>query len=177
MTFFALSQKERGSLEQVVRNTADARSLRRTQALLWLDGGESATEVADWLCVSRSVIYKWVSQFQDRSELDTWARISDGARSGRPRTAHGIIDPLIDEIIDLDPRDLGYRSTVWTAPLLWQYLVEFHQIRVSIQSVRLAIKRLGICWKRPRHVLSQRSETWRQAKGGSNAGSRSGCGR
>jgi len=107
MTFFALNQKERSSLEQVVRNTADARSLRRTQALLWLDEGESATEVADWLCVSRSVIYKWVSQFQERSELDTWARISDGARSGRPRTAHGIIDPLIDEMIDLDPSRSG----------------------------------------------------------------------
>jgi len=177
LTFFSLSQKERSSLEQVVRNTDDAHSLRRAQTLFWLNEGESAAEVADWLCVSRSVIYKWVRQFQERYGLEIWRRVSDEPRSGRPRTACGIIDPLIDDVIDVDPRDLGYRSTVWTAPLLEQYLVEVHQIRVSVQSVRLAIKRLGIRWKRPRHVLSKRSETWRQAKGGSNVGSRGVCGR
>src|SRR5207248_10536394 len=90
----------------------------------------------------------------------------DGERSGRPRTASGIIDPLIDEIIELDPRELGYRSTVWVATLLVHYLWDFHQISVSRQSVSMAIERLHIRWKRPRHHLSLRPEAWRQAKGG-----------
>jgi transposase len=177
MTFFALSRKERNLLAQVIGNTKKAQTLRRAQALLWLDEGESASEVADLLGVCRSVIYKWAGQFEERAGLDMWARVSDGARSGRPRTVHGIIDHLIDEVIDLDPRELGYRWTVWTAPLLGQYLVQRHQIAVSIQSIRLAIHRLRIRWKRPRHTLSRRCPTWRQAKGGSSAGSRGGCGR
>ena len=34
-------------------------------------------------------------------------------------------------MIDGDPRPLGYRATVWTAPLLSQYLRDHHGIEVS----------------------------------------------
>ena len=89
--------------------------------------------------------------------------------AGRPRTVYGVIDPLIAAVIDQDPRDFGYRSTGWTNPLLRQYLEEVHQLTASRKSVSLALERLGIAWKRPRHCLALRSETWRQSKGGSNA--------
>jgi hypothetical protein len=56
-------------------------------------------------------------------------RLLDGERSGRPRTASGIIDRLIEEIIELDPREFGYRSTVWVATLLVHYVWDFHQIQ------------------------------------------------
>lgn len=164
-------------LEQIIRNTEDAHTLRRVQALLWLDDGESAEEIADHLYVSRFAIYKWVRQFQERSALDIYARVSDGTRRGRPCTAQGVIDRLIEGVIDRDPRELGYRPAVWTAPLLALYLDQAHQIKVSAQSVRLAIGRLRIGWKRPRHTLADRPATWRQAKGGLNAGSKSESGR
>jgi transposase len=177
MTPFALSEKERRLLEQIMMNTEDAHTLRRTQALLWLDDGENAENVADLLYLHRSVIYKWVKQFQERSALDIRARVSDGIRRGRPRTVHGVIDQLIEEVIDLDPRDLGYRPALWTAPLLAVYLDQIHHIKASPQSIRLAIERLRIRWKRPRHGLSERPATWRQAKGGLNAGSKGESGR
>jgi len=77
-----------------------------------------------------------------------------------------VIDPLIDALIETDPRELGYRATVWTAPLLMTYLADEHTLSVSCQSVRLAIERLRIRWKRPRHQLALRPDTWQQAKGG-----------
>jgi len=168
MPGFTLNSKERRELEEWVRTTATAAMLRRVQTLLWLDEGVSAEEVAELLFVSRATVYKWVRQFQERRGLEVGERVAEGTRGGRPRTVHGVIDPLVDEVIDQDPRELGYRSTVWTAPLLVQYLAEVHQRAVSIQSVRLAITRLGISWKRPRHHLALRSPTWRQAKGGSS---------
>lgn len=166
MTLIELSRKERKLLENLVRNTSDANTLRRVQALLWLDDGEDVEEVADQLYVSRLTIYKWVRHFKQRDRLNLCERVSDGRHSGRPCTVKGIIDPMIDKIIDECPRDLGYNPTVWTAPLLVQYLEEFHNIVVSTQSVRLAIERLGVRWKRPRHQLALRPESWRQAKGG-----------
>jgi transposase len=171
MPGFTLNSKERRELEGWVRTTATASVLRRVQALLWLDEGASAEEVAELLFVSRAAVYKWVRQFQERQGLEVEERVAEGTRSGRPRTVQGVNDPLVDEVIDQDPRELGYRSTVWTAPLLVQYLAEVHQRTVSLQSVRLAIARLGISWKRPRHQLALRSPTWRQAKGGLNTGS------
>jgi transposase len=73
---------------------------------------------------------------------------------------------LIAEVIDSDPRDLGYHATVWTAPLLREYLKQVHGIEVSRKSVSLALDRLRVRWKRPRHQLALRPRTWRQAKGG-----------
>jgi len=168
MTPFDLSSRERQVLEDLTVRTDEAKSLRRAQALLWLDDGDSAQEVAERLLVTRQAVYKWVSHFQARDGLPIAARVAEGQHTGRPRTIHGVIDPLIDDIMESDPRDLGYRATVWTAPLLTQYLLDTHGLAVSRPSVSLALDRLRIRWKRPRHSLSRRPETWRQAKGGSS---------
>jgi transposase len=167
MTPFDLSFRERRVLEDLTVRTDEAKSLRRAQALLWLDDGDSVQEVAERLLVTRQAVYKWVSHFQAHDGLPIVARVAEGQHTGRPRTVHGIIDPLIDDIVDSDPRDLSYRATVWTAPLLKQYLLDTYGLDVSRPSVSLALDRLRIRWKRPRHSLSRRPETWRQAKGGS----------
>jgi transposase len=118
-----------------------------------------------------------MDRFEQRRELKPSERLTDAARSGRPVTAQGIIDPLIDEIIDTDPRDYGFNSTVWTAELTQRYLAEEYGHEVSVRSVSYALERLHVRWKRPRHVLACRDPRWRQAKGGSNAASGSGSAR
>jgi transposase len=97
-------------------------------------------------------------------------RLADAPRPGRPRTGGDGIDAWIAEVIDTDPRALGYHQTVWTAPLLVRYLHDHYQVEVSRKTVSRAIARLDIRWKRPRHQLALRPDTWRQSKGGSNAG-------
>jgi transposase len=166
MTYIELNGKQRVMLDHIISNSSDARQVMRAYALIWLDDGESVEEIAHQLQVSRQSIYNWALRFQQRQELDLDARLADATRSGRPCTAKGIIDSLIEEVIDSDPRQLGYHSTVWTAPLLVFYLSTKHEIEVSSDSVSRAITRLGIKWKRPRHTLALRSATWRQAKGG-----------
>jgi transposase len=170
MTLITLSTQESATLGKLIAHTKDATQLRRAQALLWLDAGEGVPGVAERLRVSRRTIYHWVTRFQERRALDLPARLLDGTRPGRPRTVQGIIDPLIDAVIDRDPRDYGYRFTVWTASLLQHYLQEVHHRAVSRKSVSLAMARLGLRWKRPRHDLVRRAAHWRQATGGSNVG-------
>jgi len=166
MTILKLSSQERRRLQALAVQTADAHVLRRVQSLLWLASGQDIEDIAQRLCVCRRTIYYWVEQYESREAHDIMGRLSLLPRSGRPRTAHGIIEPLIDKVIDTDPRELGYRSTVWTAGLLRQYLSESHQLLVSQRSVSYALARLGIRWKRPRHQLALRARYWRQAKGG-----------
>lgn len=167
---FILSDLLANELESLVVHTPLAKERCRAQALLWLAEGQPVEEVAELLHVSRQSVYNWVDRFRKREGLDLRARLLDAPRSGRPPTASGIIDPLIAKVIDRDPRDLGYRSTNWTAALLGRYLKRTHGIGVSRRGVGLAIDRLRIRWKRPRHELALRSKTWRQSKGGSNAG-------
>ena len=122
--------------------------------------------LADTFQVSRQTVYNWAERFRQREGLDLRARLLDAPRSGRPPLISGIIDPLIEAAFAQDPRELGYQSTVWTAELLVHYLGQAHGIEASRKSVSLAITRLHLRWKRPRHQLASRPETWRQAKGG-----------
>lgn len=166
MTHLKLSRKERAELEWLISHTHDARLLARAQAVLWLITGESVGEIARRLLVSRQSAYNWFRRFEERDTRPLAERLADAGRCGRPRTCHGIIDPLIEAVIESDPREFGYNSTVWTAPLLCAYLSEEHRLAVSAKSVQFAIARLSIRWKRPRHRLALRPETWRQSKGG-----------
>lgn len=167
MDAFQLRRREYEHLDTLTKRCHDAVAVRRAHALLGLHEGIPAAEIADLLDVSRQTVYNWAQAFRDRGDFNVSERLFDAPRSGRPATALGIIDPLLDTIIDSDPRDHGYRSTVWTALLLQRYLEEVHGIATSTKSVSRALSRLGIRWKRPRHRLARRLETWQQAKGGS----------
>lgn len=169
MTPLQLSARERAGLQDLLARGPFAKEARRVQALLWLAAGQPPERIAEVLGVSRRAVYYWAQRFQERGDLDLQARLADAPRSGRPRTALGIIDPLIAEVIDRDPRELGYPSTGWTNRLLRRYLRESHQLTVSRKSVSRALARLRIRWKRPRHQLALRPTTWRQSKGGSSA--------
>lgn len=164
--FFSLKRQERRFLEGFVTCPCGSRELRRAQALLWLGAGEGVEEVAARLRVSRQTVYNWRARFSARHELTPAARLADGERRGRPRAARGLIEPLIAEVIEQDPREFGYRSTVWTAGLLAEYLEDSCHVQVSLRSVSYALEREQLRWKRPRHRLALRPATWRQAKGG-----------
>ena len=166
-----LSPTEYQILVEVAHSTHDPRQLHRAQALLWLHEGDTVDEVATRLFVTPRTVFRWRSRFHERQTLELPARLADGPRSGRPKTVPGIIDTLISEVIEGDPRQLGYHSPVWTAPLLRQYLRDVHHLQASRRSVGLAMARLGIAWKRPRYDLARRAPTWRQAKGGANGAS------
>src|SRR6266508_1595028 len=167
------SRTERTILDSIVASSNDSKQFQRAQALLWLDDGESVEEVASRLYVSRQTIYNWLLRAQAEPAQSLAQRLADAPRSGRPPTAQGIIDPLLEQIINTDPREFGYRSTVWTAALLVTYLADYQQVEVSRRSVGYALDRLDIGWKFPRYDLARCSPMWRQAKGGSNGG----CGR
>jgi transposase len=166
MIGFHLRPREFQELEALAEQSHDAGIVQRAHALLGLDEGMSAAEIGELLELSRQTIYNWAEAFRERQDSDLVQRLRDAPRSGRPTTALGIVDPLINAVIEDDPRDHGFRSTVWTAPLLQRYLAEVHGVSTSRKSVSRALARLGIRWKRPRHCLAKRSETWRQAKGG-----------
>ncbi|MBV9458344.1 MAG: helix-turn-helix domain-containing protein [Bradyrhizobium sp.] len=161
-----LSDRLRGELEALLAPTPSAKQWCRARALLWLADGRPVAEVADLLLVSRQSVSNRADRFEQREDFELRARLLDAPRSGRPPTASGVIDPLIAEVIDKDPREMGYRSTNWTAGPLVRYLKRAHGIEVSRGSVGLAIDRPGIRWNRPRHELALRPETWRQSKGG-----------
>jgi len=172
-----LSPTDYQNLLAVAHATHDPRQLHRAQALLWLHEGAPVDEVATRLFVTPRTVFRWRSRFHARQALELPERLADGPRSGRPKTVSGHIDTLLSAVIDGDPRQWGYHSTVWSVPLLRPYLHDVHHCKASRRSVGLALARLGIAWQRPRSDLARRAPTWRQATGGSNEASQAARGR
>src|SRR3954467_7232237 len=166
MTPIILSARLRGELEDLVLRTPSAKERCRAQAVLWLAEGLSAEQVAEAFQVSRQTVYNWAHRFLRRDDLELRARLLDAPRPGRPPSIAEVIDPLIAAAFAGDPRESGYHATVWTAELLVEYLEQAHGIKASRKSGSLALARLRLRWKRPRHQLAAQEEHWRQAKGG-----------
>lgn len=165
MILVSLSDLERTQLNNLLQTTDCTTTYRRAQAILWLEEGWKVQDVARRLQVTRFTVANWRSRFFQRRALPVNQWFQDEPRHGRPRTGDGKLDGIINDVIEEDPRDFGYHSTTWTASLLVLFLEEFHEITVVEETVRRALARLEIRWKRPRHDLANRSPTWQQAKG------------
>src|SRR5215813_11749307 len=119
MSLLALNSQERGVLEALITPAAFTNEVRRAQALLWLDEGDSPQVVAERLHVSRQTVYNWATRFKSqRGARDIPERLADEKRSGRPGTFPPIIDPLIKAIFPHEPLAYGYEGHKWTPALL-----------------------------------------------------------
>jgi transposase len=143
MALVALNAQERETLQGLLTPLALTNKVRRAQALLWLDDGESAEAVAARLGVSRQTVYNWATRFKERrGQYDISTRLADDKRSGRRRTTALTIDPLITAVLGRDPHEFGYCAPRWTPTLLERYLRTVLNITVCRRSVSLALQRL-----------------------------------
>jgi hypothetical protein len=77
-----LTPAQKKILMQFVLRTNNARLLKRAQALLDLDAGESPGLIAQRYQVARSTIYNWIERCETRGFSDE--ALSDLPRPGRP---------------------------------------------------------------------------------------------
>lgn len=167
MTLIRLGGRARESLERIARSDANARTVRRAQALLWLHAGESVGSVAPRLGLSRRAIYKMIERYQARADEPVTQRVVDRPHPGRPATKRERVAPVVNTLLKKKPSRYGYRASVWSTPMLRRQAERRLHVPVSGRTVRRAVRHLRHRYKRPRYVLARRSPTWRQAKGGS----------
>jgi transposase len=172
MTVIRLHPKQRKKLEQVARTSPSGREVRRAQALLWLDQGETIQQVAERLGISRQALYDLLERYQSRKAEPVVLRIQDRPHPGRPADKRERVVQAVQELLAHKPQEYGYRSPFWTVPMLVVQVTTHIGEEVSHDTIRRALRVLRHRYKRPRYVLSRRSPTWRQAKGGLNVASR-----
>src|SRR5512135_3477020 len=150
MSRFKLTYWHRRRLLGQLKTTAEARIYRRTLAVLELDRGRSASEVAEMLGVTRQSVDNWAAAFaRDHAP----SSLADDPRSGRPRLLTEPTEWFLRSLMEQSPQELGYPDTDWTTPLLQQELERGTGSLSSDDTVRRALHRLGYVWKRPRYVL------------------------
>lgn len=166
MIVIRLAVRAYRTLQKIIQSSPSARQVRRAQALVWLHEHETVQTVATRLQLSRQTIYDIVHRYQTRSRLPVIKRIRDRSHTGRPATQRQRTQEIIQALLKQPPSRFGFRSPIWTVPML-RHRVEIRLRRpISRDTVRRALHALRLRYKRPRLVLARRSPYWRQAKGG-----------
>lgn len=164
-----LTQSERQALQDAVKHERTALVVKRAQALLWHDAGESVPTVAERLHVTRQTIYNWLRMYHERADEPFHKRLHDRPRSGRPPSKREQVAALIRRVWEREQDGSTEQAVARTAVALQRELAK-QGVSVNERTIRRTLRSLNYRFKRPRYVLARRSKTWRQQKGGSCAG-------
>lgn len=150
MSRLRLTSRQRSHLRRQLVEARDARLYRRTLAILELDRGRAATDIAAMLGVTRQSVYNWAEAYLEA--LDPAALAEEPGRGRHPLLEEDQ-EHLLEALLALSPQDLGHPRVSWTVPLLQEALEALTDQRVSDDTLRRALRRLDYVWKRPRYDL------------------------
>ncbi len=164
-----LTERERERLEAGLRSQ-DPYVLRRCQILLASARGERVPRIAELLGCHDQTVRNVLREFE-RDGLD--ACLTRG--SSRPHTIHAKVDAVAGEqlraLLHQSPRTFGKPTSVWTMELAAE--VSFAEgitaERVSGETIRQAILRLGVRWKRAKRWITSPDPEYARKKGRATA--------
>jgi transposase len=159
----SLSDAERDALKAALRSS-DAFTHRRSQILLASARHETPPAIARQLGCASQTVRNTIKAFNERG-LDAIHE-----RSHRNHTIHTTFDATglerLQALAHRSPRDFGHATSVWTLELLAdeslrQGLTPF---RVSDETIRQAILRLGSSWKRAKRWITSPEPAYMRKK-------------
>ena len=153
---------DRHRLAKALKQVTDARTYKRLRAVFLVATGRAVSEVAPIIGVSLQTIYNWVNRYLKNHFVEV---LSDTPRPGRPPVAQRITDARIKREFGRDPLRLGYNTTVWTVALLASHLSHLYDCPIGPDTLRRRVRQMGLRWKRPRYVYSEKEPHLPQKKG------------
>ena len=144
--------------------SSDAFVLRRSQILLASARGERAITIANHLGCDDQTVREAIHAFNAKG-LDA---LKPGSR--RAHTIHAAFDAAHAEqlrgLLHQSPRTFGQPTSLWTLELAAQ--VSFEQgltaARVSGETIRATLKRLGVGWKRAKRWITSPDPAYARKK-------------
>ena len=148
-----LTLQERAALEASLRSSSGF-TVRRAQMLLASACGQATTTIAHTLHCNDQTVRNAIHAFHARGLAALQPQ------SSRPHTLQAIFDQRRRErlraLLHQSPRTFGKPTSVWTLELAAE--VSFAQgitpHQVSDETIRLALKQLGVSWKRAKHWIT-----------------------
>jgi len=148
-----ISPKQRKKLETGLRSP-EAYVMRRSQIILASARGARASEIARQFGCSEGTARNTINSF-NRHGLECLQK-----KSSRPKKLRTLLDEKKREnlraLLHTSPRTWGKERSLWTLELAAE--VCFAQgvtpQQVSIETIRQALVRLGVSWKRAKHWIT-----------------------
>lgn len=159
------TEDERKALATGLRS-ADAFTLRRSQIILASARGERAPAIARSLGCSDQTVRNAIRAFDAQGV----AALTEG--SSRPHTIHAAFAADTAErlraLLHRSPRDFGHPTSIWTLELAAEvaFAEGLTPTRVSDETVRATLARLGIRWRRAKAWITSPDPAYAQKNGG-----------
>jgi len=158
-----LTAAERQQLQAGLRS-GEAFTVRRAQVLLSSASGLRPSQIARNLGCAVRTVHNVLHAFT-REGLGCLAEKSHRPLSARPALDDRYTDPLKD-LLHRSPRSCGKATSLWTLDLVaevchgkgwtpWQFTRE---------AIRVALKRLGIRWRRAKHWITSPDPAYARKK-------------
>lgn len=134
----------------------------RLQAVLLFSQGVNINDIVQIAGKAKRAIYYWIERHLMHRQP---AALFDEPRSGRPLVAERVTDELIMEQLQHNPLQLGYQAGTWTVALLAKHFKVNHDLGITERTLRRRMKQMGLRFKRPRYVYSEKDPNRAQKKG------------
>ena len=163
-----LSDAERAQLEANLR-ARSAFTLRRAQIVLLSASGRPPRAIAAGLCGARQTVRNAIRAFNARG----FAALTVG--SSRPKSAAPVLDGAklerLRALLHQSPRVFGRARSTWTLHLLAQVAHEqgLSATVLSAETLRQALLRLEVGWKRAKRWLTSPDPDYARKKGAATA--------
>lgn len=148
-----ITENERERLKAGLRSS-NGFELRRCQIILASERGEHAIAIAQNVGCSDETVREVIKAF-NRSGLEA---LKPGSR--RPHKTQAAFKAEQGEqlkaLLHNSPRTFGKATSVWTLELVAEvsFEQELTQERVSGETIRLTLKRMGVKWARAKHWIT-----------------------
>jgi transposase len=150
-----LTEEERTELKRMRRQEIGRVSLR-AQIVLLSEKHWTVPQIAELLEMSRVSVRYWIERFE------SWgpAGLYDAERSGRPRKMTRAMESILVQWLEEDPPRVheSFLATFWTIPMLMLALLQRFNLGVCANTVRQALRRLGLRWGRPRLAMPMKTD-------------------
>jgi transposase len=159
----ALTVAERQQLQAGLR-AADAFTVRRCQILLASANGQRAPTIARNLHCAVGTVHYALRAFQ-REGL---ACLQE--KSSRPHSAQAFLDErftaALKDLLHHSPRLFGKPTSLWTLDLVAEVChgKGWTPRQLTREAIRVALKRLGIRWKRAKHWITSPDPAYARKK-------------
>ncbi len=118
----------------------------RKRAVAGVQEGQSPSNVAKALGVTRAAIYMWLARYRHGG----WGALDARKRGGRPPLLDGKkLSWLYNTITSKNPLQMKFTFALWTSRMIRQLIWQKYHIRLSKASVCRLLNQLGLTPQRP----------------------------
>jgi transposase len=148
-----LTEKEQAELE-AGRRSSQGFTVRRCQMLLASAEGKPTTTIACLIGCTDQTVRNAIHDFHERGLAALQPK------SSRPHTTHEVFDALsrqrLRALLHQSPRNFGKDTSIWTLDLAAEVSVTVGIVSrpISGETIRNALRHLGVRWKRAKHWIT-----------------------